>query len=652
MNHADRHYGNSFITLNNMGAVLTMALVIQGCTPPIGVTKVTPVEAYKLATQSPLTGDGNSNEALAVLQRYNLYSLYQQNPGEALSQLHQKALVDDRRDILFALAELNYSWAETLEPSENSRAQMPSSRDVYLQAAVYAYLYLLGKGSEAVPSAFDNRFRDACELYNRALDLAFREGKDDALVFKAGKRNLPSFPLSLSIKSDSLHWPLKSFDAFYPADAYDIHGFSTHNRTPGLGAPIIGVTRKSNDAPNGGALPVTAFLKIDGGISDLGQEKNKVTLELISSYDAQDVVINNQRIPLQSDTTAPLAYRLSDSAIWKVGLKRFIFGDDVDNHVLMVQPYQAGRIPVVLVHGTGSSPVWWAEMVNTLRNDPLIRSRFQFWFYEYTSNLPILASAADLRDVLTGMEKQLDPEHKDPAMQQMIVIGHSQGGLLTRMTAIESGDKLWKSISDVPFEELKVEPGFKDALRRVLFFKPLPFVKRTVFISTPHRGSFLTQDWVRNLTRNVVGFPARVIVNSSEKFQQLISQLKLSDDLKSEGMPTAVDGMSPKNPVMQAALTIPLASDVTGNSIIPVLPEMDIKTGNDGVVEYSSAHLDGVESEFIVRTGHSAQGHPLAIEEVRRILIKHCRGLPSICGDTSSETPQISTAPSQSLKMP
>jgi hypothetical protein len=40
-------------------------------------------------------------------------------------------------------------------------------------------------------------------------------------------------------------------------------------------------------------------------------------------------------------------------------------------------------------------------------------------------------------------------------------------------------------------------------------------------------------------------------------------------------------------------------------------------------VEYKSAHIDGVESEFIVRSGHSCQGHPFAIEEVRRILLEH-----------------------------
>jgi hypothetical protein len=40
-------------------------------------------------------------------------------------------------------------------------------------------------------------------------------------------------------------------------------------------------------------------------------------------------------------------------------------------------------------------------------------------------------------------------------------------------------------------------------------------------------------------------------------------------------------------------------------------------------VAYESAHIDGVESEKVVRSPHSTQGHPETIEEVRRILREH-----------------------------
>ena len=44
--------------------------------------------------------------------------------------------------------------------------------------------------------------------------------------------------------------------------------------------------------------------------------------------------------------------------------------------------------------------------------------------------------------------------------------------------------------------------------------------------------------------------------------------------------------------------------------------------------EYASAHLDDVESELVVRSGHSCQARPETILEVRRILVEHAAGAP------------------------
>ena len=45
--------------------------------------------------------------------------------------------------------------------------------------------------------------------------------------------------------------------------------------------------------------------------------------------------------------------------------------------------------------------------------------------------------------------------------------------------------------------------------------------------------------------------------------------------------------------------------------------------GSDGVVDYWSSHLDGVESEKIVQSGHSVQQSIEGIAEIRRILRLH-----------------------------
>jgi hypothetical protein len=92
---------------------------------------------------------------------------------------------------------------------------------------------------------------------------------------------------------------------------------------------------------------------------------------------------------------------------------------------------------------------------------------------------------------------------------------------------------------------------------------------------------------------------------------------------------TSADSMSPESPVIKTMAEIPLAPGVKGHSIIAVQGDGDPKLGNDGVVEYKSAHLEGMASEFIVKSGHSSQLNPLAIDEVRRILVENLPNSPS-----------------------
>jgi hypothetical protein len=88
-------------------------------------------------------------------------------------------------------------------------------------------------------------------------------------------------------------------------------------------------------------------------------------------------------------------------------------------------------------------------------------------------------------------------------------------------------------------------------------------------------------------------------------------------------MPTALDNMDASNRFIKALSSMPIAPGVHAHSIIPVRGNGPVEDGNDGVVEYKSAHIDGVESELVVRSGHSTQARPETIEEVRRILYEH-----------------------------
>ena len=262
---------------------------------------------------------------------------------------------------------------------------------------------------------------------------------------------------------------------------------------------------------------------------------------------------------------------------------------------------------MVFVHGTASSIVRWAEMYNRLLADPEIRSRYQFWFFQYDSGNPIALSALRLREALTAAVARLDPEGKDPALRRMVLIGHSQGGLLVKMQVINSGDRIWNAVSRKPLDELQLSDQTRDLLRRGLFVEPLPEVSRVVFICTPHRGSFVAgRNIIANLVRRLLTLPFALT--------GLAADLARNPDALASGVspivPSAVDNMSPRHHFIRALQEIPVAPSVTVNSIIAVEGDGPVEQGDDGVVEYSSAHIEPVESELVVKSSHSTRAIP------------------------------------------
>jgi pimeloyl-ACP methyl ester carboxylesterase len=284
-------------------------------------------------------------------------------------------------------------------------------------------------------------------------------------------------------------------------------------------------------------------------------------------------------------------------------------------------------VPVVLVHGTASSPLWWGEMLNTLRADPVLRRRCQFWVYTYNTGNPVTLSGANFRDALTNYIYRLDPEGKDSLLRQMVVIGHSQGGLLAKMAVTDSGDKLWRAVSDRSLNEVNLTAKQRALLERALFFKPVPAITRVVFVCTPHRGSFLATSFVRKLAARLISLPNLLAVSTEEE-SALRKELRLPREFHITA-PTSLEGMSPKNPVLLTLADIAPASGVIAHSIIAVKDPAKVPEGDDGVVEYRSAHVPYVESEFIVHSSHTCQDKPPTIEEVRRILFEHLNSLPN-----------------------
>ncbi len=142
----------------------------------------------------------------------------------------------------------------------------------------------------------------------------------------------------------------------------------------------------------------------------------------------------------------------------------------------MLEPYEPHKIPVLMVHGLWSSPVTWMEMFNDLRVVPEIRNHYQFWFYLYPTGQPFWVSAGQLRrDLAAGRSKLLDPRQHVPRLDQMVLVGHSMGGLVSEAAnASTAATTSGPSLSDKPFEQLKAEPELKRELRAGVFLPAEP----------------------------------------------------------------------------------------------------------------------------------------------------------------------------------
>ncbi len=600
--------------------VLAAVMTLAGCTTPIGATRVPSRQAYQHLNENALNSSHCSADTMRVLNRYGLEEAYRKDPDTTLEKLQAIACTDDRRDLLYALSELNYQNA-----GRQCRSVKPGvpklARNSYFTSAIYAYLYLFGGSQNAPPSPFDVRVRVARDLYNWGLAQGLIVNTNAVVEMTGGPRHTQPGVVDVRFSHAAFPVNLSQITRFYAADEFIVHGLSTRNRDSGLGAPLIAVAENIGQFKEERRAPATVFLRVSGDVRDWSAGQLSATLELYPTFKTTTINVNGQSVPLQTDTTAPIAQGLNNSPIWDLGSAQFFSPQqNIKTGIRLMQPYATGRIPVVFVHGTASSPVWWAEMWNTLRADPVIRERYQFWMFNYASGRPITYSAGVLRDDLMNMVNTLDPDGKDTALRRMVIIGHSQGGLLAKLTATDTGDKLWRLVSKTNIDELKIDVPTRELLRSNFFFKPLPCVARVIFIATPHRGSYQNTKFVQKVLNYFMEFPSDLL-DASARLLKLKNTIKLPASVRN-GVPSSLNGMATDNPFMLTLADIPVASGIKANSIIAINSDAQPPEGEDGVVKYTSAHVDYAESEFIVRSGHSCQGNPLTIEEVRRILLE------------------------------
>ena len=582
-------------------------------------------------------GPRPTERTIQTLRRYDLEKLHRSDPAGALAGLQDEIGREKTADKIHAYAELAYIAGYKAE----AMGQHPTAINLYGTSAFHAYDYLFDPSYDQLRNPYDPQFRRACDLYNGALEAALR-------LMQRNDQLRPGESLLVDTGAEQIRmdvvvlgsWTADDIERLEFVSDFELQGLKNHHHSFGLGVPLIAVRRpgpaddpREKYYPREMSFPLTAFLRILPAQADhLGRSGRCCVLELHDPMDASTTTVSNRVVPLETDLSTPLGYRLEKQqqrpAILTatLGLLNPERAASIEG-LYMIEPYDPQKIPVLMVHGLWSSPMTWMEMFNDLLAYPEIRANYQFWFYLYATGEPFWTTAHQLRSDLLAVRQTLDPAGTNPALGRMVLVGHSMGGLVSMMQTLNSGEDFWRLLSEVPFEQLQAEAEIRDQVAQLVFFEANPDIGRVITLGTPHRGSRFANEYTRFVARKLIQLPSRMLWVSQNLVQENPGMFRDTDLLT---ISTSIDSLAPDSPIFPAMLQADRSPQVRYHNVVGVLAEDTwlsrfTETG-DGVVAATSARREDFDTELIVNADHmKVHAHPRSILEVRRILLEHLR---------------------------
>ena len=430
-------------------------------------------------------------------------------------------------------------------------------------------------------------------------------------------------------------WMARRWTAIVPAaKVKEVHSASRVTGA-GFGCPVILFMEGSEDLlkryhalpQNGIHLPATAVLVF--GKPPVKGGSRPVELVLVNTRDTSVATIAGRKVQLAYDLTAPIEMQFRNKFVLDLALKGLLFPEKYTSRsgIFSTQPYDRNKIPVLFVHGLNSDPHIWEDAMNAVEGDPVLRARYQLWYFIYPTGLAVPASARLLRKDLVETRRQFDPNGDDPGMNNMVIVGHSMGGILAHMQVIDSGDEFRKAYFTKPIDQLNVTPDNRARLQAGLYFEHLPWIKREIFVATPHRGSKLADLGIVRFVLFFIRLPLTAVSLTTQLLtlnaDALNPELAKFNTLGGRSVQT----LSPRHPYFKALNDRPF--QVPYHSIVGDRGRGDTPNSSDGIVPYWSSHLDGAQSEIIVPGPHSCTELPQTTEEIRRILRLHLKKVDS-----------------------
>ncbi|MFT4268167.1 MAG: alpha/beta fold hydrolase [Xenophilus sp.] len=638
-----------------LALALAALLLMSGCAA-VSVSTITPSEYLAERRGDVLTTGRLSVAAQEVLRVVGIDDCREQPLACRQVLGPATGITDEQR--LSALSELWLEHALATARAPGAQA-LPADAaagdavlDAWIESARHAYAYLFHTARRPGERAFEDRQTQVRDYYNYAAQQAMsrlfllyraqgRTGTSDASA-RIGRWRIGSQAVQMPLPPD-----MALPQELVAAASLRFTGLRNTYRRDGFGAEFVAVIAPA-DAPVPGAYEtqypsLTALLRFEGRTLAEVMRTDALQVLLYDPYRTTHAALGGEQVPLAANFTAGYGLWLARSGFATQSL-RTLFGlpdGIVAPRVQLMQPWNPERRIVVMLHGLASSPEAWANVANEVLGDERLRQNYQVWQVYYPTNAPLALNLHSIRAALQQALAQFDPAGTAPASRQIVLVGHSMGGVLARLLVSRSADQLWQLLPPEARGARERQLLEREGLGEYLRFDPLPGVGRAVFIAAPHRGTPLAEQRIARRVANLVTLPLAMLDEVGD-LARLLAQMRpgargggdapdapqggrvATEGTTLQRTPNSIDNLSDRDPFVRAAAALPIDAGMPHHSIIGRIdPAVALADSSDGIVPYASAHLGSAQSERVITSGHSVQEHPAAILEIRRILHLH-----------------------------